>query len=848
VSLEGRQGQHNRIQASINNTSHSSDELINNAGLLASGRNLGMSDEEILAQVSKVSRRQKPAPALREDMPGFAEAVQAAKTLTGEDGTDLSAIDDRQGLRSIETRGTKGLARYEEDFTEEDTFQGRTDIEEGFRSEGGERYDSNTGGYVEESPEYRPATKDTGYVSLRKRDKDGVMRGHVLPSGRKYTDKDRVRPEERAFSNVSAQSDSSQTYATPEERKQAERIVIGTTTDSAPSSTYDSRTGKGRGPVADALKRIQTGDTSSRFSPEELAARRARVFGTSAPEVTTQEERQAVERRIIQSIDVREQQAAEQAEVERMMIADRATRDPEKIQEVQARASAEAEQLLLENRLPGQNTTEQFVDLGAIERPDAIMGRRAGSGNIYYTDEFGRPIAETSDDIELLLRGDPNKADTAQQLNAARPQSAPSWIIDNQPDYYQSETSFGNYPQTDSALARSTFANKVRELSGVDEANINLDVRSAADLQRVQQAVEEQKAAKGQALFRVSPSGEQVVAGSGDVRGLMHALKMTGPEQSALASAIAQETLATEGADRTSEAKTIFGVNPNETGVDSDIAKVPANSTIRVTDPVSGEVKRRNIRAELAQLDGADAQQPFIGAVIDPVTGKQETDAGPRARSAFKPGNMGSGDELEGNLRRQAISRQKPGQKLDRERLKSNIMKARGVEEREAVDRVIREARAAAPGEQPARIAEDNQFARESARRDRRANEAELDRLAGGNPRGAKPAVTEPGGALVSLTKQITSDPEPASSYYDGSSQYDVASRMEKENAGIQKRAQQKADISERLKREITSRAMQGRMNRNNRIKQGLLAALGVGAGVAGINDAVKGDEGIIRY
>ena len=236
MSLEGRQGQHNRVQTSINNNTGSPDELINNALILASGANLGYTPEQTLAVVSENSRRQKPAPPLRENDEGFAQAVQAAKTLRGAQGEDLSAIDERQGLRSIETRGTKGLARFEEDFTEEDTFQGRTDIEEGFRSEGGEQYDGSTrpsgygidqqggntqgrdkrrGGYRQEDPGYNPTDKDSGYVSLRKRGADGILRSHVLPSGRKHTEKDRVRPEERAFSNVTAQADSTQTYEKP---------------------------------------------------------------------------------------------------------------------------------------------------------------------------------------------------------------------------------------------------------------------------------------------------------------------------------------------------------------------------------------------------------------------------------------------------------------------------------------------------------------------------------------------------------------------------------------------------------------------------------------------------------
>ena len=47
---------------------------------------------------------------------------------------------------------------------------------------------------------------------------------------------------------------------------------------------------------------------------------------------------------------------------------------------------------------------------------------------------------------------------------------------------------------------------------------------------------------------------------------------------------------------------------------------------------------------------------------------------------------MGDGDELERNLRRQAISRVKPGKKLDKERMQRNIANARRVEAREAGD------------------------------------------------------------------------------------------------------------------------------------------------------------------
>ena len=813
MNIERNQGQHNAAQININNNAGSADDLQQSALLIASGRNLGMSDEQILAQVSRMNRREAPAGKLTNRGVDVLAFQQANKTLVSGEGKDLTPLDEKEGRKTVELRRRTGRAVFDDEFTEEDRFQGRTDIEEGFRTESGERYIADEsrrrGRYVDEDPPYSPEAKDTRRVELFDIDKQGNRTGyHETPTGI-LTGRDRVRPEEDGTA-----------------------LQLRT----SPESSYNSRTGEARGPVGDALKRVQRNDRSSRFSPEELAARRARVFGPGVSEVVTEGDRKAVEQKLIESLDVRVQKEKEQAEVAELVARVGASRDPEKVQQVQAQAEIDALKVLKESGFAG---AEDYSDLGTVQdRPLAGVHQRE-NGSIYYTDERGVPIVDTESDIELLLRGDPNKADTAQTLNVARPQSAPSWIIDNQPDNYPSETSFGNYPQTDVALAKTTFANKVRELSGVDATNINLDIRTAADLQRVQQAVEEQRRARGQAMFIASPDGKQVLAEKGDIRGLMHALKMTGPEQRDLANALAMEALSNEG-DRPTEATRIMGVNPDENGVDSNVAKVPANSTIKAEGG-----KRRNIRAELAQLEGADAQQPFIGAVIDERTGKQETDAGPRARNQFKPGNMGDGDELESNLRRQAISRVKPGQKLDRERLGRNIGNARRVEAREAADAPTRAERMSSV------IASLPPAARSTRLPGTQFSEASRDV----SPvSGSKPPeklygfVDEPGGALVSLRKPESAKSEAPSSYYDGSSENDVASRMASESAGIRKRAQQKAEISERLKREILGRAVDGQNNRRNRIKQGLAVAAGAGTGVAGLNDIFKGDEGLIRY
>ena len=61
----------------------------------------------------------------------------------------------------------------------------------------------------------------------------------------------------------------------------------------------------------------------------------------------------------------------------------------------------------------------------------------------------------------------------------------------------------------------------------------------------------------------------------------MHALKMTGPEQRDLANALAMEALSNEG-DRPTGATRIMGVNPNENGVDANVAKALLTPLLRL--------------------------------------------------------------------------------------------------------------------------------------------------------------------------------------------------------------------------------------------------------------------------
>ena len=454
-----------------------------------------------------------------------------------------------------------------------------------------------------------------------------------------------------------------------------------------------------------------------------------------------------VQRRLQSSIDPSASRASERQAVQQMIKADAARSNPEVRQKNDAAAEEAVLRIAAERGLPSA-VREDAVRTPASMPQVGIQQRRNGA--TYVDPNTGNAIADPIDRLGEMLMGSANDPDTAQLQNAPRAQNAITWLQANQPDNFRSETSFGNYPQVDITLATSNFANKVRELKGFETAGSAVDIRSAADLQNVASAIENQVRGSGKQLFRLDPeTGRNIATEPGDIRGVMNLLKLSGPEQQQLANALVQMELATDqsrSGRKYDPAEAITGVQMNENAGQAQVASVPANSTINTADG------RRNIRAVMAELGLEDAQKPLIGAVVDPRTGKQETNAGPRAVNRFIGANMGRGEELESNLRRQAISRVKPGQSLNKERLQSNIANAKLVEQREARDSAKRaEMRDTVtnrgrfitsepiPGNTPSRVYEDDKFTAKSEAIERERNNRELERLRGGSSGGSPP-------------------------------------------------------------------------------------------------------------
>ena len=368
---ESNQARHNQVQIGVNNSSGSTEELAHAAGVVGQGRSEGLSDPEIAEALRRESQRKAARQRIlsERDEQNFRQRKfeQEVKTLRTADGEAMTTIDDQQGYRTIDTYGKKGRAKYDDEFTDEDIFQGRTDIEEGFRTEGEMVYqdDKTTqgGSYRDTDPSYLPEARIEEELCSRRYKK----------GGKQYTYRDKVRPQEEQAN-----------------------ISVGI----APTSSVDPESGMVMGPMRGTIDALEKDG-----SPAALKLRD----------------------KILLDLDPRRQRANEREAVQRMIAADAATRDPERVQLVQAAAAAGADDMLRFNRMPGQNTTEDMVDAGIDSRPEAVLRQRGKSGEIYYTDQpiTGRaedavPVLERSDDIDVIMRSSPNKPDSAQMQNAPR--------------------------------------------------------------------------------------------------------------------------------------------------------------------------------------------------------------------------------------------------------------------------------------------------------------------------------------------------------------------------------------------------------------------------------------------
>ncbi len=334
------------------------------------------------------------------------------------------------------------------------------------------------------------------------------------------------------------------------------------------------------------------------------------------------------------------------------------------------------------------------------EGSDPVMAEvlRRGDG-VNLDPVTGDPVAIQGPELPVTRPGDipVNNAGSANSLNA--PQSAMEWINQTRPEFRESSTSFGNYPQVDITLQTTNFANRLRELQGYGMEGVSANIRSVDELQRVVAAVGSKAQAKGQQLFRFDPeTGKNIPSSTAGPSEVMNLMRMSPGEQQQFANAMYQmeaarrssvnenptgiylSRMTKQGPQQMGTADVAFDAAEAVGGGLTRIARQNKGSSIRIGTTDQGKPVKQDINAALAALPSRDAQEPYIGQV-----------AGQKPRvNRRKPANMGSGDELQANIQRQAESRAK-GKPVDQQRVDSNITKARLAEERESRDSRKRE-------------------------------------------------------------------------------------------------------------------------------------------------------------
>ena len=640
MSLEQIQGLDNRRSVLGGNSSASNeafqqkhdanDLLIKGAGMAAAGKELGLSEEETLAAVSRQYRRQNQRAAYRDRNKRQAEWNQKQGSLGEWDDGEIQGI---------------GL----EDISEEERAFGQSQDEL-------QTYRPDDRGFTED--------EETGLVRAESfAETKGDYRG--------------TRKEYRREGNKTVRRDTREPiYGTPATvaPTSAMRDALMQLEAGPGQFGYDAFPGS-----ADVAGRLEASVSPDRGADAALGAetvrRDSRRFDDEAREAN--DWRAAAQAEIIarDSYTVNGPGA----------MADEAIGRIGEIRKIGPALSAA--------KKPGPDPVGSVQVIR--EGVDPVMAEvlRRGDG-VNLDPVTGDPVAVQGPEVPMRREGDipVNNGGSANSLNA--PQSAVEWINQTRPEFRESSSSFGNYPQVDITLQTTNFANRLRELQGYGMEGVSANIRSVDELQRVVEVIGAKAQAKGQQLYRFDQeTGKNIPSSTAGPAEVMNLMRMSPGEQQQFANAMFQmdaarrssvnenptgiylSRMTKQGPRPMGQADVAFDA-PEAVGGDlTTVATQKKGSSIRVGTTDQGKPVKQDIKTAMAALPSRDAQQPFIGQV-----------AGEKPRiNRRKPGGMGSGDELQANIQRQAETRAK-GKPVDQQRVDSNITKARLSEERENRD------------------------------------------------------------------------------------------------------------------------------------------------------------------
>ncbi len=586
ASLEDRQQLHNRVITAIGNQSasnnfrqhanDSNDKLIASAEAFAAGRTLGMSEEETLAQMSKMVRRQRRQDDAFSMEDAERQMVQAANSLS-----DVS--------QSAEIRGV-GLM----DLPEVDPF-GQDQGQYYDYKEGDTQYSAQEAAKLREQMEEfedRSEPDQRNPYGKRTYDKRGQV---VLKTGYDPNEYDRM------VADLSEMGEG------------AERP------DVAPKSV-----------MQDALNQLN----ASAQEQQSLQSRIAQVFGGSGNPAGFED----VQTRLEDQLNPAAEKAIQADAARRLNERDLAGMSGRRAAYNNIMASIEAEDIGETMYRP--SSVFPGARLPAVAADEALDAIRRTGANITYPSALFRNDGVALDPQTgntLAVQGPeyvtPN-TDAGSALNA--PMTSRAFMVQKQPGYREGGRSFGDYPQVDVTGTTTLFANRLRGQEGFN--NVSSNIRSVDELQRVADMMIA-KGGKFSTKEMNEATGKLVSKRQAepDIRGVLNRMRYTPAEEAQLANALYQMEVA-KGTTVNQQGKqqyftrtgpmgslkpTEFGgttVQATEGGAqvffDSPEAIDPRDGQAEVAKIRPGQqIEGRDIATSFRRLSEPGARQPFIGQV-----------------------------------------------------------------------------------------------------------------------------------------------------------------------------------------------------------------------------------------
>ena len=574
---------HNRVITAIGNNSASNDhnqhkhdmnsKLIEAAGKFASGKNLGLSEEETLALMSRELRKQR-----RADQNVTPADIARQFAQSGNSLADVSGGAEIQGVGY-------------EDMPDVDPFG----------QDQGQYYD-----YGPEDSQYEE--QQLGRMQEQMLDMEDRTEGsRAYPEGRQRRDK---RGQVILKSGESPEDYEDLGRDTSEIIEKRKRDAVSPTA-----------------PLSDALASLQ----GAKEKQEGLRGMLSGVFGSDRDEIARLEGR--LEDDINLGPNQRRADAALSAE---MASRDRDRSSSRRAAYNNIKAQIEAEDIgetmyRPSSIFPGAELPAVRADqaLAAIGRANAAPGPAAfNSQGIALDPRTGNPLAIQGPEYIT-----PN-TDTGSALNA--PMTSRAWAVEKQPGFREGGRVFGDYPQTDITGATTLFADRLRQLEGFSNISSNVrsvdELQRAVDAVigkggnfTTREPVTD---ASGRTTLKSTRQAEP------DIRGVLNKLRYTPAQEAQLANAMYQMDVAA-GTTINQQGKQQYftrtgpggKLQPTQMGsmVTPGGASVIFNAPEAI-DPREGQaavervrpgqtIEGRDIGTAFRGLSTPGARQPFIGQV-----------------------------------------------------------------------------------------------------------------------------------------------------------------------------------------------------------------------------------------